>query len=130
MRDAKVKLRQRLLETGDAYEYAEPEKEVVSRSGDRCVVALTDQWYINYAEAGWKQQVREHIQGTLHTYSTDTQNRFEKAIEWLGDWACSRSFGMIRQQCRGLHHSLSWLSGRACACDSDCRRAWIKVALG
>eukprot|EP00961_Rhodomonas_salina_P168129 2266591-Rhodomonas_salina.2 len=57
VRDAKAKVREELVESGDAYVYAEPEQEVVSRSGDKCVVALTDQWYINYAEPAWKQQV-------------------------------------------------------------------------
>jgi leucyl-tRNA synthetase len=42
--DAKPQLRQELLDSGDAIPYAEPESRVVSRSGDECVVALTDQW--------------------------------------------------------------------------------------
>ncbi len=29
---------------------SEPEKKVMSRSGDECVVALTDQWYLVYGE--------------------------------------------------------------------------------
>ena len=41
---AKPKLKQDLLESGDAIVYAEPEGRVVSRSQDECVVALTDQW--------------------------------------------------------------------------------------
>ena len=35
---------QMLIESGEAVAYSEPEKRVVSRSGDDCVVALTDQW--------------------------------------------------------------------------------------
>ena len=30
----------------DAVVYMEPEKAVVSRSADECVVALCDQWYV------------------------------------------------------------------------------------
>ena len=30
---------------GSAFLYMEPEKKVMSRSGDECVVALCDQWY-------------------------------------------------------------------------------------
>jgi leucyl-tRNA synthetase len=41
---AKPKLRQDLLDAGDAIVYAEPENRVISRSQDECVVALTDQW--------------------------------------------------------------------------------------
>lgn len=42
--DAKPKMRQDLLESGEGIKYAEPEGRVVSRSGDECIVALTDQW--------------------------------------------------------------------------------------
>ena len=42
--EAKPKLRQDMLDSGDAIVYAEPESRVVSRSDDECVVALTDQW--------------------------------------------------------------------------------------
>lgn len=42
--DAKPKMRQDLLDSGDGIKYAEPEGRVVSRSGDECIVALTDQW--------------------------------------------------------------------------------------
>jgi hypothetical protein len=40
---------------GHACVYYEPEGEVISRSGDVCVVALCDQWYLNYGmrEASW-----------------------------------------------------------------------------
>ena len=41
---AKPKIRQELLDAGEAVVYAEPEGRVVSRSDDECVVALTDQW--------------------------------------------------------------------------------------
>ena len=33
-----------------ALKYAEPESKVVGRSGDICVVALVDQWYLKYGE--------------------------------------------------------------------------------
>jgi leucyl-tRNA synthetase len=39
----KPKIRDLMLESGDAIVYSEPEKQVMSRSGDECVVALTDQ---------------------------------------------------------------------------------------
>jgi leucyl-tRNA synthetase len=41
--------------------YYEPESVVMSRSGDECVVALTDQWYLGYGEEDWKQRVHDHI---------------------------------------------------------------------
>jgi leucyl-tRNA synthetase len=44
VQDAKPLIRKQLVEAGEAIMYSEPEKKVVSRSGDECVVALTDQW--------------------------------------------------------------------------------------
>lgn len=34
---------------GEAAIYMEPEKAVMSRSADECVVALCDQWWVNSA---------------------------------------------------------------------------------
>jgi leucyl-tRNA synthetase len=34
-----------MVERKQAVKYMEPEKVVISRSNDECVVALTDQWY-------------------------------------------------------------------------------------
>ena len=36
-------LKQRLIERKEAVSYMEPEKTIISRSGDECVVALCDQ---------------------------------------------------------------------------------------
>lgn len=44
--DAKPLTKVELLESGDAIAYAEPNGRVISRSGDECVVALVDQWYL------------------------------------------------------------------------------------
>jgi leucyl-tRNA synthetase len=30
----------------------------------------------------------------METYSAETRHAFEKTLEWLGQWACSRSFGL------------------------------------
>ena len=43
---AKAKVRADMIAEGLAAEYYEPEKLVVSRSGDECVVSFEDQWYV------------------------------------------------------------------------------------
>ena len=53
---AKPKVRQQMIEAGLAVPYAEPESEVISRSADVCVVALVDQWYLDYGEEKWRAQ--------------------------------------------------------------------------
>lgn len=54
MSAVKQKIKEEMVEAGEAILYSEPEKVVMSRSGDECVVALTDQWYIVYGEPTWE----------------------------------------------------------------------------
>jgi leucyl-tRNA synthetase len=56
--EVKSVIRGEMLAAGQALPYCEPERPVVSRSGDACVVALTDQWYISYGEAEWRDATR------------------------------------------------------------------------
>ena len=56
--DVKGVIRQEMMAAGQAMPYSEPEKQVMSRSGDVCVVALTDQWYLNYGEDEWREATR------------------------------------------------------------------------
>lgn len=51
-------IRDELLAAGQAMLYSEPEKRVVSRSGDECVVALTDQWFLVYGQEQWRDRTR------------------------------------------------------------------------
>ena len=44
VQDVKKPIQKELVAAGEAVIYQEPEKLVVSRSGDECVVALCDQW--------------------------------------------------------------------------------------
>ncbi|BAU00433.1 hypothetical protein LR48_Vigan06g012600 [Vigna angularis] len=93
VQEAKPLIRTKLLETGQAIVYSEPEKRVMSRSGDECVVALTDQWYITYGESEWKKLAEECLANMSH-YSDETRHGFEHTLGWLNQWACSRSFGL------------------------------------
>jgi leucyl-tRNA synthetase len=59
VQDAKPKVRESMIKQGVAFVYAEPDGLVISRSGDECVVALLDQWYLDYGEPSWREQVEE-----------------------------------------------------------------------
>ncbi|KAL6228149.1 hypothetical protein ACLB2K_002103 [Fragaria x ananassa] len=93
VQEVKLLIRSMLIEAGEAISYSEPEKRVVSRSGDECVVALTDQWYITYGETEWKKLAEECLAG-MSLYSDETRHGFEHTLGWLNQWACSRSFGL------------------------------------
>lgn len=93
---AKPKVREALLKSGEAFEYAEPNGHVVSRSGDECVVAYLGQWFINYGENDpqWRQQVMDHVHTDLNLYNLETKHQFERTLEWLNRWACARTYGL------------------------------------
>ncbi|KAE8722265.1 putative serine/threonine-protein kinase [Hibiscus syriacus] len=93
VQEAKPLIRTKLIETGQAIIFSEPEKKVMSRSGDECVVALTDQWYITYGEPEWKK-LSEECLSNMNLYSDETRHGFEHTLGWLNQWACSRSFGL------------------------------------
>ena len=52
-------MRDELIASAAAIRYSEPEKLVMSRSGDECIVALTDQWYLTYGEDEWLAATRQ-----------------------------------------------------------------------
>lgn len=61
VQEAKGKVRDSMIEKGLAFAYAEPEGMVVSRSSDECVVALMDQWYLDYGEPKWREQAEKCV---------------------------------------------------------------------
>ncbi|KAI1339979.1 hypothetical protein F5Y15DRAFT_381030 [Xylariaceae sp. FL0016] len=95
---AKPKVRQQLIDAREAFAYSEPEKKVVSRSGDDCIVSLMDQWYLDYGEETWRQTALDWVDNAggkgLNTYTAETKNGFEGVLNWLNQWACARSFGL------------------------------------
>ena len=96
--EAKPKVRQQLFDAGEGFAYSEPERKVVSRSGDDCCVALMDQWYLDYGEESWKQVALKFVDNAdgkgLNTYSTEAKNGFEGVLNWLNQWACARTYGL------------------------------------
>ncbi|XP_010490186.1 PREDICTED: leucine--tRNA ligase, cytoplasmic [Camelina sativa] len=93
VQEIKPIIKTKLIESGEAIIYSEPEKPVMSRSGDECVVALTDQWYITYGETEWRNMAEECL-SKMNLYSEETRHGFEHTLSWLNQWACSRSFGL------------------------------------
>ena len=61
VQDAKPKVREAMIKASLAFPYAEPEGLVVSRSADECVVALMDQWYLDYGEPSWRTQTEGYV---------------------------------------------------------------------
>lgn len=90
---AKPKVKADLIKAGQAFVYNEPENQVISRSGDDCVVSLEDQWFTDYGEESWKAQAEKCL-NDMNTFSVETRNGFEKVLDWLNNWALSRTYGL------------------------------------
>jgi len=94
--DAKPIIKQEMIDSGDAVIYFEPESKVMSRTGDECVVAATDQWYLVYGEDSWSKAVMDHITdpSKFNAYDPNALNKYEYTVGWLKEWACTRQFGL------------------------------------
>lgn len=94
--EAKPKIKEEMIASGDALLYFEPESKVVSRTNDECVVAATDQWYLAYGEESWTQAVKNHIldDKKFNAYDAAAQQKYEYTVDWLQEWACTRQFGL------------------------------------
>jgi leucyl-tRNA synthetase len=93
--DAKPIIRAQMIAAGTAAAYYEPEKLVMSRSGDECVVSYLDQWYLEYGEEMWKTAVTNWVNGGVFTsYNKLAHDQYNHVLGWLQEWACSRNFGL------------------------------------
>ena len=77
------------------FKYYEPESQVISRTGDHCVVSIIDQWFIDYGSSELKKLVNDFINSeNFSTHNNDVKVMLQKASDWIKDWPCSRSFGL------------------------------------
>ncbi|KAH7731926.1 leucine--tRNA ligase [Aphelenchoides avenae] len=91
--ESKKQIQIDLIAENLACKYVEPEKKIISRSADECVVALCDQWYLNYGDPEWKKGAKEAL-SRLNTYTEEVRKNLEHTIDWLHEYACSRSYGL------------------------------------
>lgn len=93
VQDVKKDLKAQLVERNEADTYYEPEKTIVSRSGDVCVVALCNQWYLNYGEENWRREATRNL-NSMEVYHDEVRKNFENCLDWLHEYACSRTYGL------------------------------------
>ena len=92
---AKNKVKQLMIEKNLACSYYEPEDLVIARSGCECVVAICTKWLIKYGENEWKNKVMNYVKSeAFNTYSDISKKLFVDTLNWLKEWAISRTFGM------------------------------------
>lgn len=93
VQEVKKKIQAEMIQSKEARIYEEPEKTIISRSNDECVVALCDQWYLDYGNEDWKVQVGEALKN-VETYHEESRRNFKATLDWLEGHACSRSYGL------------------------------------
>jgi len=123
VQEAKLKVKEDLFKTGLAVAYYEPESIVKNRMGETAVVALVDQWYLNYGEEKWKEFIDQHVHSeNFKTYNKSTLKGFEEIINWLKEWGCSRTFGLGSRIPWDKHYLIESLS------DSTIYMAYYTIA--
>lgn len=93
IQDVKKNIRDELINNNEAVVYYEPEKTIISRSGDECVVALCNQWYLNYGEPEWRSVTEKSLEN-LETFNDQVRKNFQACLDWLHEHACSRTYGL------------------------------------
>ena len=98
VQEAKVKVRASMIKNSVAFAYAEPEGLVISRSADGCVVALMDQWYLDYGEPKWRADAERCASCYSHGLYIDR----------LRHLVCLRGWTRISRR-RGMRLRAPWL---------------------
>ncbi|KAI9905787.1 hypothetical protein PsorP6_013831 [Peronosclerospora sorghi] len=94
--DAKAIMRHEIFDASSAIPYWEPESLVISRSGDECVVAHLDQWYLTYDAEEWKKRVMDHISNPklFDAYNPVALGEYKSTLGWLKKWEPCRQSGL------------------------------------
>lgn len=93
VQDIKPDVKKKLVDANEAVMYFEPEKTIISRSGDVCVVALCNQWYLNYGETVWRGEAQK-VLNKMELFHDEVKRNFEHVLDWLHEYACSRTYGL------------------------------------
>jgi leucyl-tRNA synthetase len=92
---AKTAVRDDTLANNEAatmYEFSA--KPVRCRCGTPVTVKVVeDQWFLNYADEGWKEKTRACL-ARMDLVPPETRAQFEHTTGWLHEWPCTRSIGM------------------------------------
>ncbi|MDF2954749.1 leucine--tRNA ligase [Candidatus Alkanophaga liquidiphilum] len=95
VKDARETVKETLLADGKAalmYEFSE--RPVVCRCNTPVVISvLKDQWFLDYSDEAWKDQVRACL-SRMNVVPPEIFAEFKQVVEWLREWACTRRIGL------------------------------------
>ena len=92
---AKDEVKKDLISAKKAFKFFEIlNGPIYCRCGSEVTVNLmSDQWFINYGDEGWKDLVRGHLK-EMSVLPEDLRQEFENVVEWLKEKACARRSGL------------------------------------
>ncbi len=67
---------------------------VICRCGGRVFVKiLHDQWFLEYSDPIWKEQVKIQLE-EMALVPPEVRTEFNRTVDWLKEWACTRRVGL------------------------------------
>jgi len=95
VKEARERVKGDLLKSGKGDLMCEiANKPVFCRCGAKCIVKiLSDQWFIDYGNASWKDLAKECL-SRMSILPEDLRREFEYTIDWLKERACARQSGL------------------------------------
>jgi len=88
--DAKDKMRDKMLSSGEAELFYDLNEEVVCRCGNEVIIRrVDDQWFINYADEKLTKRTSDHCR-TMTINPSEYQNNVHGVLEWFRERACVR----------------------------------------
>jgi len=69
-------------------------RQVICRCGGRVYVKiLHDQWFLDYGDPCWKEQVKVQLD-EMALVPPEVKSEFDRTVDWLKAWACTRRVGL------------------------------------
>ncbi len=92
--DVKDLIKEEMIANGEAILMYELSNSVVCRCLTPSVVKIvSDQWFLDYRNQEWKDQVRGALD-YMTLLPENVRKQFEYVIGWLREWACTREVGL------------------------------------
>jgi len=91
---ARETIREKIINEEIGATMYELKNAVKCRCGTPCVVKLlTNQWFINYGDEGWKKLAHELV-NNMEILPEEIRQEFINVIDWLKERACARKSGL------------------------------------
>ncbi len=88
--EAKEKMKQELIKTGEGDIFFDLSEEVVCRCGNPVYVMKRENaWFIKYSDENWTKKSINHAK-KMNLYPATMKGTFANALEWFSDRACAR----------------------------------------